>query len=179
MKSLNGTRPPSRSSAAQLEREFERECVELFGEVVHLLGVPRSVGQIYGVLFASPEPLSFSDIVARLGISKGSASQGLHVLRSLGAIQLAPRPADRPAVPAREYFVPEFSLRKLVSGVLQERLAPLAAEGKERLVRLRRIAEGDARRELLLDRVEQLETWRRRFRSVLPVLNVLLGPKLR
>ena len=46
--------------------EFERECCQLFGEVVEVLGVPYSVGQIYGILFASPRPLNFSDIVERL-----------------------------------------------------------------------------------------------------------------
>src|SRR5688572_16073888 len=75
-------------STVRKQRRFERECSQLFGEIVEVLGVPHSVGQIYGVLFASPKPLSFSDIIKQLEISKGSASQGLQLLRTLGAIRL-------------------------------------------------------------------------------------------
>jgi hypothetical protein len=164
---------------------FERECVLFFSEIVQLFGVPKSVGQIYGLLYASPEPLSFSDIVERLDISKGSASQGLQLLRSLGAINVAmhPSPFSNPESEiqrsvARDYFEPELSLRKLVGGVLSERLAPLATTGAERLNRLRELAEQDGEgNDFYLDRAKQLNTWRRRLKTVLPVLTVLLSPK--
>ncbi|HVZ64209.1 MAG TPA: MarR family transcriptional regulator [Opitutaceae bacterium] len=153
--------------------EFSRECVEFFSEAAQIFGVPPSVGQIYGLLYASPQPLSFTDIVARLGISKGSASQGLQMLRSLGAINAATHDDDR-----REYFEPEMSLRKLVGGVLNGRITPLVAAGPERIERLRRLADdGGAAKDFYLDRVEQLETWRSRLKLALPVLNTLLGPK--
>jgi hypothetical protein len=161
--------------------------------------VPKSVGQIYGLLYASPEPLSFSDIVEQLEISKDSASQGLQLLRSLGAIKTVDKqpPASSLQPPAlaasklgtsvggssanalrRDYYEPELGLRKLVSGVLQERVSPLATAGVERLSRLRELAERDGEgSDFRLDRVKQLETWRRRLRTVLPMLTVLLGPK--
>lgn len=161
--------------------DFERECSELFAEVVHLFGVPKSLGSIYGTLFASSVPLSFSEIVERLDISKGSASQGLQLLRSLGAIRLTevPESADRRPEPnRREYFEPELGLRLLVSGVIRERVAPVAASQASRLARLREVAASDtANMEFNLKRVKQLETWRRRVNAVLPVLSVLLGPK--
>lgn len=68
---------------------FEERVVSFFVEAADLLGVPKSVAAIYGVIFASPVPLSFSDVEARLDISKGSISQGLRVLREVGAIRLA------------------------------------------------------------------------------------------
>jgi hypothetical protein len=180
--------------------------------VVHVFGVPKSVGQIYGLLYASPEPLSFSDIVERLEISKGSASQGLQFLRSLGAIKIAdakqfagsgkrqaagvksdgqsagrqssPLPLPLSSLPPageasrRIAYVPELGLRRLVSGVLQERITPLTTAGADRLARLRVLAEQDGEgNDFRLDRVKQLETWRRRLKTVLPVLAVMLGPK--
>ena len=165
--------------------------------------MPRSVGQIYGLLYASPEPLSFSDIVERLEISKGSASQGLQLLRALGAIKGAEAPSKVSGVkfragaspsplapcslrhrggdaPRRVAYEPELSLRKLVSGVLGERVMPLAAAGAGRLARLRELAEREGEgSDFYLNRVKQLETWRRRLTTVLPVLSVLLGPKQR
>lgn len=160
--------------------QFERECVGFFADVVHAFGIPKSVGQIYGLLYASPVPLSFSDIVEMLEISKGSASQGLQLLRSLGAINVANGLSSigNGDSSRREYYVPELSLRRLVSGVLQERVAPLTARETDRLAQLRVLAEQEGgARDFCLDRVEQLETWRRRLKTVLPVLNTLLGPK--
>lgn len=161
--------------------------------MVQVFGVPKSVGQIYGLLYASPEPLSFSDIVERLDISKGSVSQGLQLLRSLGSINVAaakPFVAAGPAIaspgpgsgdaPRREYYEPELRLRELVNGILRERMAPLAAAGNGRLGRLRELAVRDGGDDdFLLGRARHLERWRRRLRAVLPVLAMLLGPKSR
>lgn len=150
--------------------------MEFFGEVVQLFGISPSVGEIYGLLYASQEPLSFSDIFAHLEISKGSASQGLNLLRSLGAVHTV-APVD--AIGRREYFSPELSLRKLLRSVLDERVSPLASKSAGRLARLRELADGagGSERKFRLGRVQQLETWRRRLRAVVPVLGTLLGPK--
>jgi HTH-type transcriptional regulator, glycine betaine synthesis regulator len=179
----------SRSTAeVAASPSFEQECILFFEEIVQLFGVPKSVGQIYGVLYASPDPLSFSDIVERLDISKGSASQGLQLLRSLGAILESDRSSlastsdfnsSREARASRGVvYAPEYSLRQLVTGVLRERIAPLATPSADRLRRLKQLA-GHAREntEFYLGRAKQLETWRRRFSAVLPLLTVLLGPK--
>jgi HTH-type transcriptional regulator, glycine betaine synthesis regulator len=125
--------------AAWVQREFESECIHLFSEIVQVLGVPRSVGQIYGLLFASSQPLSFSDFLDWLEISKGSVSQGLHLLRSLGAIKQLPLADEQTSGTARSYYGPELGLRKLMSGVLRKRIAPIAASGADRFVRLRRL----------------------------------------
>lgn len=164
-------------TAATLSRDgdFTRGCVEFFGEVVRVFGLPPSVGQIYGLLYGSRNPLSFTDIVEQLEISKGSASQGLQFLGSLGAVRMADNCSGR-----REYFEPELSLRQLVSGVLRERIAPMAVAGDDRIGHLRKLAELEgATDDFCLDRVEQLETWRRRLKAVLPFLASLLGPKRR
>jgi len=227
-------RPSGNGGSAPAQDRFLIECAGFFAEVVQVFGVPKSVGQIYGLLYASPVPLSFSDIVERLEISKGSASQGLQLLRSLGAIKvtgekaratsnrreaeisalsqslgnrppegdalsapsgklaatarrapgattfLAVRNAGGAGAPARIAYAPELSLRKLVSGVMQERIAPLAAARADRLAELRELAKADGEaRDFYLDRVRQLETWQRRLKAVMPVLAMLLGPKSR
>lgn len=173
--------PQEITSTASGQREFEHECCGMFGELVDVLGIPRSVGQIYGALFASPRPLSFSDVVERLEISKGSASQGLQLLRSLGAINISSEQrttASSQPTPRAITYEPELSLRQLMTGVLRERLAPLAAPNAKRLSRLTELAEqtpGDTR--FYLERVEQLESWRRSFTTVMPVLTTLLGAR--
>ena len=179
---LSSTTASAPTSTRRVALEFEHECVQLFSEFVQVLGLPRSAGQIYGLLFSSPSPLCFSDIVERLEISKGSASQGLRLLRTLGAIKLVipagGQTGEQNFVLGRDYYEPELGLRKLVSGVLHERIAPMAAAGEDSFVRLRRLAEADESRNFFLsERVKQLETWRKRYRTILPVLSALFGPK--
>ena len=159
--------------SCEVSPEFERECVDFFAELVQPLGVPRSLGQIYGLLFASPHPLNFTDIVAKLRISKGSASQGLQLLRSLGAVQTIRSPDGK-----RERFVPELGLRRLMGGLLREKIEPLMTNAGDRMRRLRECAAGaidPAGSEFSIQQVAQLETWRRQMRLLLPMLKSVLG----
>ncbi len=145
----------------------------MFAELVQIFGVPKSVGQIYGLLYASREPLSFSDIVERLGISKGSASQGLQLLHALGAAQRVDHADDN-----REYFEPELGLRRLIGGILRGQIEPVVKDGSLRMKRLRELVKGTTdpvQMDFQLGRVKQLETWRRQATLIMPVLKTLLS----
>ena len=78
--------------------ELELEAIDYFVRFMSLLGMPRSVGEIYGLLYFSPDPLSMDVIAAKLGISIGSASQGLRTLRSLKAVKVT-KSLLRPMLP--------------------------------------------------------------------------------
>ena len=143
-----------------------------FAEIVQLFGIPKSVGEIYGLLYASPQPLGFTAIVERLEISKGSASQGLQLLRSLGAIKEA---EQKEGTNRGVSYEPELSLRQLLTGILLERIAPTAGAGADRLKHLKQLAvQSPAHSAFYLDRVSQLTTWSKRLRTVLPLLSALL-----
>ncbi len=90
---------------------FQVESVALFIHVFGALSLPRSIGEIYGLLFSTPEPLSLDDVQLRLQLSRGSASEGLRWLRSLGAVNQVYLAGIR-----KEHFTAETSLRKLASG---------------------------------------------------------------
>jgi DNA-binding transcriptional regulator GbsR (MarR family) len=162
---------PSTFAAADA-RSFEDECVALFSSFLHALGVPNSIGAIYGLLFASLEPLCFADIVDRLGVSKGSVSQGLAFLRQTGAVRSLEMPGDR-----REFFEPELGLRRLASGLLSGKVRPLTDETKHAVTRLRQqtTRASGAQREFQLERIKQLETWHRQLGRVLPVVQTILN----
>src|SRR4051812_12191723 len=96
---------------------FEISVVDFFVDAADLLGVPKSVAAIYGIVFASPEPLSFREIEGRLNISKGSISQGLRVLREVGALKEVSREPDR-----AELFTPDLEMKKLAARFLENRL---------------------------------------------------------
>jgi DNA-binding transcriptional regulator GbsR (MarR family) len=175
MKSAPNLLGEARKPAARLDRadDFAGECVEFFADLVQAMGGPRSLGQIYGLLFASPSPLSFGDIVLQLKISKGSASQGLRLLYNLGAVGRSESRDGR-----REEYTAEMGLRPLVAGVLRRRVEPLLDGSAHRLMRLRELsvlADRQTGTEFTLRRVDQLEQWRRQIKLLLPLLKSLMG----
>lgn len=151
--------------ANALER-VEREVVELFVRLADMISMPRSYGEIYGCLYISPEPLCMEDLISKLNISKGSASQGLKALRSIGAIRTVYKSGER-----RDYFEAECQLRKLVSGFLRDQVNPHLENGKERLDNMFAMVEDvdGQRREFLRERIEQLGKWRQRADRILPL----------
>lgn len=160
--------------AAATERlsELDREVIELFVRMADVLNLPRSVGEIYGLLFISPDPLCLDDCRLRLNISKGSTSQGLKILRSFGAIRTIYIPGDR-----KDYYVAETSLRKIAQGFAGEQIRPHVDSGKERLDHIRELMEqqgvaGDAE---LKARIELLENWQKRAGRALPLILKLIG----
>jgi len=152
--------------------DLEREVIELFVRMADVLNLPRSVGEIYGLLFISPEPLCLDDCRIRLNISKGSTSQGLKILRSFGAIRTVYIPGDR-----KDYYVAETSLRKMASGFAGEQIRPHVDSGKERIERIRELLDEQAGedRENLLEKIELLENWQKRAGKTLPLILKLIG----
>lgn len=152
---------------------LQRQVIEYFVDGVRVLGLPRSLGEIYGLLFISPAPLSLDDLVQMLGISKGSASQGLRTLKTLGAVREAPGNGDR-----RTYYEPATDLKRLVGGFIREQVRPHLESGKSKLQRLQETVLRDVEaddREFYNERIDRLESWMKRGGQVLPMLQKLLG----
>lgn len=152
---------------------LQQQVVDFFVDGVKVLGLPRSLGEIYGLLFISTEPLSLDDLVRDLGISKGSASQGLRTLRALGAVREVVGNGDR-----RTYYEPAVDLKRLVGGFIREQVRPHLDSGKTKLVSIAETASLSAdpvEKEFFKDRIERLESWMKRGGQVLPVLQKLLG----
>ncbi len=154
--------------------EFEAQVVSFFCDGVRILGLPKSIGEIYGLLFVSPEPQSLDDLVEKLGISKGSASQGLKLLRDLGAVIEAEGEVAR-----RSYYQPDVELKRLVGGFIKEQVRPHLMSGDEKLDHLKALVEemkgNDERVDFYEDRMLKLERWSKRARIVLPLLQKILG----
>ena len=159
------TSPPTPLSAFQLE------SVALFIHVFGALSLPRSIGEIYGLLFSTPEPLSLDDVQMRLQLSRGSASEGLRWLRSLGAVNQVYLPGIR-----KEHFTAETSLRKLASGYLRDRIDPHLENGPNRLSVLENsIDPASPAAHFEKSRVGQIAGWYKFFGRVLPIVKALAG----
>jgi DNA-binding transcriptional regulator GbsR (MarR family) len=163
--------PSLSDSAPSALTAVEVEVIGVFVNAVKLLGMPKSVGEIYGLLFIAPDPLPLDALVARLNISKGSASQGLKVLRAVGAVKQVYVGGDR-----RDHYAAETELKKLAAGFVREEIKPRLDSGAERLDRLKALAaqEGSERGEFFRNRVSKLEYWHARSQEVLPLISGML-----
>lgn len=164
--------------------DFEREVIAVFEDLVSLLGMPKSLGEIYGLLFASAEPLAFADIEQKLSLSKGSVSQGLRALRELGAVREAGGGTGGTMSPLGAAKVTRWEaateLRALIGTILRERLTPYLQRQDARVESAGRALAAEAavldgkQLKALKNRLDKLQTWQSRARTVLPVIGKLL-----
>ena len=161
------------AAPAMLESEpeslsaLEVESIELFIGFFKLIGLQKSVGEIYGLLFVSSRALAMDDIMTRLGISLGAASQGLKVLRSVGAVKSVYMPGDR-----RDHYVADLELSKFATAFIQEELKPRLDRALERIGTMESLASGmeSGDRATAEERLERLKHWLERGESMLPWL---------
>ncbi len=66
-----------------------------WGEMGERWGINRTVAQIHGLLYLSPEPLNAEEISATLAVARSTVSVGLHELESWGIIKVAHVLGDR------------------------------------------------------------------------------------
>ena len=152
---------------------LERQVVDVFVDGVKVIGLPKSLGEIYGLLFLSPEPLALDDVVKKLGLSKGSASQGLRMLRELGAVKEAEGNGGR-----RTLYTPDVDLKRLVGGFIREQVRPHLESGKGKVSGLIKATASEVDRELrkfYRARLQKLDAWMGRGRIVLPLIQRMLG----
>lgn len=159
------------SSEQEQLSEWEHAVIELFVHTAQMIGLPKSVGQIYGLLFCSEAALPMDTIMQRLGISKGSASQGLKALRQLNAVKMVFRMGDR-----RDHFEAEMALRSLVSGFLSDQVKPGLQSGNHRLAHIASLSENapEAERQRAMDRLDTLRTWHSKTDKLLPLVQKII-----
>lgn len=149
----------------------EREVIEFFVHLGRYLSLPRSVGEIYGLLFATGDSLTLDGLVHRLGISKGSASQGLRLLRGVGAVKVGYLPGDR-----KDYYEAEVEFPALVRGFLRDQLSMRLNHADEHLQRLRDTVSNPANGvpDGLAGRVERIASWQRKAKRLVPLISTFL-----
>lgn len=154
---------------------LEQQVISVFVDGVKVLGLPRSVGEIYGLLFITREPLSLDDLVQRLEISKGSASQGLRTLKSLGAVREA---TGNGQSERRTYYEAATELKRLAGGFIREQIRPHLDSGKNKVRSLSQAVakiEDPEQQRFMDERIDRLDKWMRNAGKVLPILQKLLG----
>ncbi|MBJ7390973.1 MAG: hypothetical protein JHC85_05355 [Chthoniobacterales bacterium] len=147
--------------------ELEVEAIEMFINFLRLIGLPKSVGKIYGLLFVAPKPMAMDEIMGRLEISLGAASQGLKLLRSFGAVRVVYERGDR-----RDHYVADLELSRFATAFIKDELQPRMDMAAERIKRMETaLAELPPKdRRATRQRIDRLKHWLEKGRKILPWL---------
>ncbi|WP_439596314.1 GbsR/MarR family transcriptional regulator [Falsiroseomonas sp.] len=87
-----------------------------FGEMGSRWGINRTVGQIYALLYVSPEPLNAEQIVEALGVSRSNVSMGLKELQAWNLAIPKHIPDDR-----RDHFTTPDDVWQILRTLAEER----------------------------------------------------------
>lgn len=118
--------------------KLELDVLDLFGQFSKALGYPKSVGEIYGILYLADGCMSMGEIVEKLGLSLGSVSQGLKVLKGLEAISVRHSDTAR-----KDLFTAETDFGLFLSCFLNDRVQPGVQTMRTTIERIRQQASGD------------------------------------
>ena len=151
---------------------IQREMADIFADLSDLFGNPSSLGSIYGLLFASPHPLSMEEIVERLGVSNGTASQGLRRLVQLQAVLPQKEEGERVT-----RYSAKLELRPFVQIFLKQQLMPRLEQSTSRLAalegKLPKLSEEN--RAVIKTRLGRASKWHRRAKTFIPIIRRFLG----
>ena len=136
----------------------------MFINFLKIIGLQRSIGEIYGPLFVSAKPISMDNIVNRLDISLGAASQGLKLLRSVRAVKAIYSPGVR-----RDHFAADLELSKFATLFIKEE-RPRVDRALERIQYMESLlAEMPAEeRQATRQRLARLRHWLEKGEKMLP-----------
>lgn len=156
--------------------DYTDGLVSVFADLAELFGNPKSYGQIYGLLFATEDPMTMEDIARLLGISQGSASQGLRQLEAFGAVAKEKTNGSRQA-----RYTAKLEMKLLISGFLKERVIPRLESTESRIKALRgslnahpsSLNSSFAR--TANHRLGRVAKWHRSARTILPIARKILG----
>lgn len=155
---------PKHEGQARLS-ELEIEAIDMFINFLRIIGLQKSIGEIYGLLFVSTKPITMDEIMNRLDISLGAASQGLKLLRSLGAVRTVYFPGAR-----RDYFAADLELSKFATVFIREELRPRVERALKRIEHMESlIVELPAdERQATRQRLVRLRHWLEKGERMLP-----------
>lgn len=170
---MNGPKP----APSQTFPKTRLEMIEAGGRLSQLLGLPRSTGQIYGLLYLSSRPLSLDEIADTLGISKASVSVGARQLCAWTAIRQVWVHGER-----RDHYEAEPELVHLLRAGYQELIQPRINSSKRRLDRLSSLLEEDfesgvidaVEKKFLSQRLKNFARLQKKVQTLVPLAERLL-----
>ena len=105
------------------------------------------------------------ELIEKLHISSGAASQGLKLLRSLGAVKTVYTPGAR-----KDHYTADLELSCFATFFIKEELQPRLENGLERVRRMEALLAElpEAEKEEALERMTRLKHWLEKGNTMLP-----------
>lgn len=157
--------PPDSSELSELEQETLLFWVDFASQ----LGFSKSIGEAYGLMFISENPLNADDLVERLSISRSGAGMALKTLSDIGAIRRATHLNSR-----KDHFELQTDLGILIRRLLNSRILPKIDEINHRREQLSEQAIRENAQHLL-NRFEKLERWSKKASPLSLLLKTLFN----
>jgi DNA-binding transcriptional regulator GbsR (MarR family) len=108
--------PTSRTSLNETLQAVNTSIIEGLGQLASYFGFSKVMGQLFGALMLSPDPLSLDDLMALLGISKASVSTNMRTLEHMGIVREVWVKDDR-----RKYYRAERDFWRILTNILSSR----------------------------------------------------------
>ena len=151
------------------------ELVDVCGRLARAANFPRSVGEIYGLLYMAPKPMSAPEICSALSISKGSVSTGTRQFLALEFIRKVWLQKER-----KDHFEVVLEMGDLICSAYDS-IFKVRAQKAERhlgdMVETLAKEKGDLSPEeyaLIKERLQRLVKLQKRARQFLPLLEKLI-----
>ena len=145
--------------------EAKKLIIELFSELAKIHGLNKSVGAVYAILYLSDKPLTISDIMEELKISKGNVSMSLKKLEEIGFVKKVWIKGDR-----KNYYtaIDGFSSIKDIA----KKKYDLIVKTYEDLKKLEENC-NEEEKDLIRQKLKELEKMKKASEKILEVLNDL------
>jgi HTH-type transcriptional regulator, glycine betaine synthesis regulator len=156
-----------------LDHEIRQRFIDLGGRSAQRLGLPRSLGQIYAVLYLSPRPMSLQDLMEALHISKGNASMGVRQLKAWSALDQIWVKGDR-----RDYYQANPDFRNVLKNLLSVLIKPRLESTSRQLEEMQNLSPARPREgsdtAFIRDRLAKLHRFESKIRKIIPLAEKLL-----
>ncbi len=147
-------------------RTARREMIEAGGRTAQSFGVNRLMGQVYVLLYLSPEPLCLDQIAEGLGVSKASVSIICRQLGGFGAIKRVWVKGDR-----KDYYRAVTDVGSLINGGILDVLAKKLDSARVQIERSLELLEADgastAETEHVRHRLREAERYRSKMANLM------------
>lgn len=108
--------PESQETLNNTLQNVNTSIMDGMGQLASYFGFSKVMGQLFGTLLLSPDPLSLDDMVERLSISKASVSTNMRTLEHMGIVREAWVKDDR-----RKFYRAESDFWRILSNILTSR----------------------------------------------------------
>ncbi len=96
--------------------ELQHGAMDTMGRITAFWGFSKIMGQLYGLLYLSPKPLTLDEMAEGLAVSKGNVSINIRALERWNMVRRVWVKGDR-----KDFYEAETDFWKIIRGVLKER----------------------------------------------------------